>query len=115
MKKQFKAIVSVVAFLAASAAFAQTGNSLHVKIPFDFAVSGQKMPAGDYLIEETSPSGAILIRCLDTRQSAIVIGEPGTASGAQSPGLTFERRNGEVHLVRIVENSGPARILPVRE
>lgn len=113
MKKQFRLALSVFAFLTAPTLFAQSSNFLHVKIPFDFVVSGQKLPAGDYTIEESGNAGAVMIKGAEAHQSAIVIGEPDSVAAEATPGLRFERRNGEVHLVRVISGSGPARVFPV--
>ena len=114
MKKPFRLAFSVFALFAAPVLFAQSAVFLHVKIPFDFVVSGQKMPAGDYTVEESGNSGAITLKCVDMQKSAIVLGEPDTAGPEVNPGLKFEKHNGEEYLVRIVSGNGPARILPAR-
>jgi hypothetical protein len=113
LKNQIRIAIGALALLASTAVYAQT-NFMHVKVPFDFVVSGQKMSAGEYTIEQSGSNGALLIRSSETRHSAIVLGEPGSSSPLANPGLTFERRNGEVYLVRVTELNGPARILAIR-
>lgn len=117
MKNQYVRIVfSAVALCIATVAFAQTGNSLRVTVPFDFIASGQKMPAGDYLVEESGQSGTLILHAINAKQSAIVIGEPASLRVRDhAPSLRFERHNGEIHLVRVNDVNGPSRILAMRD
>jgi len=114
VKKLFQFAFSVFVLVTSPALFAQNTVFLHVKVPFDFVLSGQKMPAGDYSIEETTNSGALTFKCLDTQKAAIVLGEPEAITPEAAPGLKFEKRNGEEHLVRVITGNGPARVLPIR-
>lgn len=111
-----RTVFSTIAFCIATVAFAQVGSSLRVTVPFDFIVSGQKMPAGDYLVEDSGQSGALILHAITSKQSAIVIGEPSSLRASDhAPSLKFERHNGEVHLVRVNDANGPSHIVAMRD
>lgn len=113
-KLVLRVVLCASALFAAAAGFAQEA-SLLVKIPFDFVVVGQKMPAGEYSIEQSPLAGTITLRCLTSNRTSIVIGEPGSVRYTEGePRLRFEKRNGEVHLVRVMDSVGPEHELPVR-
>ncbi len=115
MKNRYlRVAVSALALFAASVACAQSSGVLHVSIPFSFVVNGQKMAAGDYTVEQSGEAGLLILHCFQNRQSAIVMSAPSYERAADHPpGLSFERRSGEVHLVRVTELEGPSRTLPV--
>lgn len=59
MKKQLFALLSLGVMLAASSAFAQ--NTVKANIPFNFIVSGAKLPAGAYTIHKMGASERTLL------------------------------------------------------
>lgn len=57
-------ITTIVMVVSALSAHAQGGNNVVVKIPFQFAVSGKVLPAGQYVISRSAQSspGDLMIR-----------------------------------------------------
>ena len=57
-------ITSIVVVVSALSANAQAGNTVVVRIPFDFNVAGKTLPAGQYIISRSTPSSSegLLIR-----------------------------------------------------
>ena len=53
---------SLVAVLAAAAAFAQSPTRLHATIPFDFLVGDKVMPAGDYKVDRGPSPASLKVR-----------------------------------------------------
>lgn len=99
--------------LAGTQLFAESHGLLRVSVPFEFTVAGTKMPAGDYSIRETGEGGTLLIQCLTTRRSVIVLSGPGTTPrGKHEPTVTFERHNGTAALTNVFTDSSIARSLP---
>ena len=69
MKKQVITIMVVAVFcatLAVSSIQAQNAGNMSVTIPFDFAVSGKTLPAGDYYLQR-STEGAQVVTQLRSR------------------------------------------------
>ena len=109
-------MLGVLALLSGTVVFGQTTKTLRVTVPFDFIVAGQKMPAGEYQIDESDHDGTMIIHSVATKQSAIVLGEPSSMrTSDHPPSVNFETHNGVVHLVRVSDASGPARVLRVHE
>lgn len=107
----------VCLFFGAVGAFAQSANTVRVSIPFDFIAGGQKLSAGDYLVEETGETGVgmLLIRGLNTKQSAMLLSGPADSRGltlAQDASLTFERRGSDVYLTKVQPSGVPGRAIP---
>lgn len=56
MKKQVITMIAVVAFfatLAVTSVQAQNAGTISVSIPFDFAIAGKTLPAGDYNVRRS--------------------------------------------------------------
>lgn len=103
----------LTALIASTQVFAQTLGSVRVSVPFDFRVGGTQMPAGEYAIEETGEGGALLIQCLSSKRSIMVLSNPAAIPfGSRGAGLTFERVNGTRVLTKVMTDSAIARSLP---
>lgn len=93
--------------------FAQSHSLLRVSVPFEFTAGGTKMPAGQYSIEENGEGGTLIIHCLTTKRTIMVLSGPDSVpAGKHDPSLTFERRNGVPALTRVLTDSAIARSLP---
>ena len=98
MKKNIvRFALCLTALMAGTQLFAESHGLLRVSVPFEFTVGGTKMPAGDYSIEETG-GAALLIHCLSSRRSIMVLSSPGTVPAGKArpePDLrTPERHSG---------------------
>jgi frataxin-like iron-binding protein CyaY len=82
MKKQLITIMAAVAFLATLAVTsvqAQNAGSMSVSIPFDFAVSGKRLPAGEYYVQR-SANGTRVVTTIRNRDKTEAIYLPQTHS-----------------------------------
>ena len=114
MKKTFvRFAFCLTALFTMTQVFAESHGLMRVSVPFDFTVAGTKMPAGDYSISETGEAGTLVIHCLSSKRSVMVLTGPGSVSnGKTEAGLTFERHNGTPVLTRVMTDSSIARSLP---
>ena len=114
MKKTFvRFAFCLTALVSGTQLFAESHGLLRVTVPFEFSVAGNKMPAGDYSIAEFGEAGTLLIHCLTSKRSVMVLSGPGTApAGKHDAGLTFERQNGVPVLTRVMTDSAITRSLP---
>jgi hypothetical protein len=65
MKKQVITIMVVAVFcatLAVSSIEAQNAGNMSVTIPFDFAVGGKTLPAGEYFLQRSSDGARVVTR-----------------------------------------------------
>ena len=93
--------------------FGESRGLLRVPVPFEFTVAGTRMPAGEYSIAENGAGGTLLIQCLSSKRSIMVLSGPGTVpAGKHEASLTFERRNGTPALTRVLGDSAISRSLP---
>ena len=65
--------ISMVAVLAAAAAFAQSSTRMQANIPFGFVVGGKALPAGHYTVDRGPASGIVTIRSGDGQGAAMVL------------------------------------------
>jgi hypothetical protein len=114
MKKTFVRFAFALTVLTAGTSlFGASSGQLRVSVPFEFTVAGSKMPAGDYSIQETGENGTLVIYCLSTKRSIMVLSAPGAPSAVNSnPALTFERTSSGAVLTKVVTDSAIARSLP---
>jgi hypothetical protein len=71
------AAVALFATLAVTAVQAQNAGSMSVSIPFDFAVSGKPLPAGEYYVQR-SADGARVVTTIRNRDKTEAIYLPQT-------------------------------------
>ena len=107
-------VAAALTLAAATAAQAQTGESVVVRIPFEFHVGDKAMPAGEYSIGPASqnPSRALSVRAVGGRAAKVVLtdaAEP-EARGAHAR-LEFQRY-GDQYFLRRVTTGDTARALP---
>lgn len=96
-------MTSVMAGLVFAAAAAQAAplNRQEVKVPFNFVVNGQELPAGTYSVQfDDMNSGTLLLR--GDKASAYLLTAP--VSGDATPSdssLVFAKENGRYHLAQV--------------
>lgn len=107
MKKILVAVLmaGLVTFAGASIARAQVGDSLLVKVPFPFIVSGKVLPAGSYRI--TAQSGdpsLLLITSIDGHSAAFADTqkEGGEVPDGARLHLSFKNFDGHYFLSQVV-------------
>ncbi|MGA2598351.1 MAG: hypothetical protein ABSH09_15335 [Bryobacteraceae bacterium] len=52
---------SAILALSLVSGHAQSGETVHVRIPFSFIAAGRELPAGDYVFEQSGEGGSWLI------------------------------------------------------
>jgi hypothetical protein len=67
--------IIALAFVSALAASAQNQRSIVVNIPFDFAVKGKTLPAGEYILSRgsTADKSGLMMQRRDSKANAIVL------------------------------------------
>jgi len=110
--KSTASVAFLIALLAAGATTARAQDRRVIAdVPFDFAVQGLLMPAGDYVITDRS-EGILSIESKDGRYFAFVLS---TASDAKTlrPELVFDRVEGRDYFAGFVLPDGTGREVPV--
>lgn len=112
MKKQIsRALLGLAAALAlAVAADAQVLRAFTIRVPFDFAAGGKRMPAGRYTARriKSDSETALLIRSEDGRASAVVLTNKGEENPAAAA-LVF-RQLGDRYFLAEVSMPGTASV-----
>jgi len=110
--KSTASVAFLIALLAAGATTARAQDRRVIAdVPFDFAVQGLLMPAGDYVITDRS-EGILSIESKDGRYFAFVLS---TASDAKTlrPELVYDRVEGRYYFAGFVLPDGTGREVPV--
>ena len=109
MKKHLLRL-SMIAALATSASFAETYDA---NVPFNFAAENKTLPAGQYVLDSSAISGAVLIRSEDRKISFVVPGSNlASESGGQEGKLVFHRYGNRYFLAEIWTRGGVGSQLP---
>jgi hypothetical protein len=105
-------LLSMAALLMAAVP-ARAQDTLTSHIPFDFVVGHVNMPAGNYVITRTDPTGVVQIKNTTGQQSAYVL-TVGTRADESKPELVFERVADRYFLLRLDDGTSVAQqILPL--
>jgi hypothetical protein len=80
---------------------ARAGEEVVARVPFDFIVAGQRMPAGKYVV--TQNQTLVSIASTDRRHFAFVLMNPTWSDQARTaPRLVFERIGDDHFLAQVV-------------
>lgn len=94
---------------------AASNEALKVKIPFEFVVDGQKMPAGEYRVQPYSESGLVMIQDATGHHSTVAFTTPsGPFTGMGDPSLVFSQKGSDRVLSRVQFLGQPARLISGR-
>ncbi len=78
-------------------------GTARAKVPFEFVVGGRTMPAGEYTISAPNAAGVVSIRAEGMSASALAVGYRTDGAAAQNrPELVFVKKDGKLHLSRVV-------------
>ncbi len=101
-------MMTVISVGAASTARAE---SVVAKVPFDFIVGNMRLPAGEYVVTETSPGSAVLaITSADGRDVALMLTIPSSpVAPAAPPQLVFKKFSNHYFLEQVVPQVGDER------
>src|SRR4051812_600236 len=96
-------LASILVLVTASALAQQTsGYTLAAKVPFDFIVRGDTLPAGDYTLKVPSLTvGPMMIRQTSGTKAEFVVQVPTSEKWAGKAQLTFHRVGDSYFLMEI--------------
>jgi hypothetical protein len=104
---------SIVALIAAAAAYAQSSTPLKADVPFDFIVGNQTMRAGQYKVDLRAVPGVVSVKSADHGGGAMVIGSDLRSITAQKQGkLVFHRCGNTYFLSEVWSAEDYGRQLP---
>jgi hypothetical protein len=117
MRKQiFKAAtmfagIIALALASAMAASAQNQRSLVVDVPFDFAVKGETLPAGEYVVSRATSADktGLIMQRRDGKANAIVLTIPIQSRKNQQQSRLVFNRYGEQYFLSQVWTSGDSQ------
>lgn len=110
MKTQLFRILAVstaLLGLTLTTAYAETERIIKVTVPFAFVVNNQKLPAGEYRIQESGNGSLLLIQSVDAKNASTVITGFESPSVQNEPKLVFQKDNGEVYLTHVQLSGSP--------
>lgn len=99
-KMSFLFFTALVLVMAICGALAQSQKTAHAMIPFEFWIGGDRLPAGDYVIEHLESTSYLYFRSTDGRwahdvYTLLVDDVPANEGESQ---LVFEVRDANHHL-----------------
>lgn len=110
MKKQILVAATMLGFVltvTVTQVRAQSSQNFHVTIPFEFAIRGNTLPAGEYVIRRVSADSpqwqSITSANGRTRETVLTHGIRGGTLGSESK-LVFRRYGDQYFLCQIWEN-----------
>jgi hypothetical protein len=92
---------------------ARADERLTAKVPFEFIVGQSRLPAGNYVVTETSTSGVMSIVSADNRHHVFVLTNGDSAKTPEQPELMFKRFEGQTFLSRITDGYAFEREIPL--
>jgi len=84
--------IGLTAILGSATLFAQTETKAN--IPFDFQITGQTLPAGQYLVKLNQANRMLVFRNTETGHSTMTLAHPYKSGTMEEPKLIF-RHSGE--------------------
>jgi hypothetical protein len=109
------AVLCACLFTFSAASFAES-TTVRANIPFSFIAAGRIMPAGEYLIQEASESGVLIVKGPGPGSAIAVLTIAGpTAADASEAGLSFARSASGVYLSKVQMPGSPAHLLILPE
>jgi hypothetical protein len=116
MKKQLFALLGLGLLFATASAYAQT-VALKANVPFNFIVSGNTLPAGEYTIQSLSPNTrALVIRGADNSANIVTANSCESLRPSEKTKLVFHRYGDRYFLSQIwtAGNSSGSELPPSR-
>ncbi|PYR91673.1 MAG: hypothetical protein DMF84_16220 [Acidobacteria bacterium] len=97
----------------ATASPARADERLTARVPFDFVVGDLRLPAGSYVVSQTSTPGVLAIRSADSRRHVFVLTNSDSGKAPAQPELVFKRFEGQNFLFRITDGYAIEREIPL--
>ena len=109
MKRLKSVTLSVFIALALAPVHAEENNRMRIHVPFAFFAAGKALPPGDYILEETSESGVVMIHGRGQGGSVALLTRSVDSKPADEPGAKFVTIDGQKYLNQIDLINGTAR------
>ena len=115
MKKQLFALLGLGLLFATASAYAQTAP-LKANVPFNFIVSGNTLPAGEYTIQSLSTIERVLVIRGSDKPQMVMATSCASAKPSDTSKLVFHRYGDRYFLSQIwtAGNSSGAELPPSR-
>jgi hypothetical protein len=117
MRKHLTPKVMIATALAAIglavASPARADERLTANVPFEFIVGHVRLPAGNYVISETSTSGVLVVQSADRRHNVLVLTNGDSGKAPAQPELVFKRFEGDNFLFRVTDGYAIEREIPL--
>jgi hypothetical protein len=84
--------IGLAAILGSATLFAQTESKAN--IPFDFQITGQTLPAGQYLVRLNQENRMLIFRNVETGHATMALAHPYKSGTTEDPKLIF-RHSGD--------------------
>ncbi len=101
--------LSVFTALVVAPVHAQNNSSIRIHVPFAFVAGGKALPAGDYILQQTSDSGVIVVMGTGEAHSVALFTRSADTKNTDEPGARFTSIDGQKYLAQIELNDGTAR------
>jgi hypothetical protein len=88
--------IGLTALLGTATLFAQ--NESKATIPFDFQITGQTLPAGQYVVKLNEQNRMLVFRNVETGHSTVMLAHAYKSGTLEDPKLTF-RHSGDRYIL----------------
>jgi hypothetical protein len=114
VKKAVVMMLGAAALVIGGASAAKAGETVTAKVPFAFVVSGEELPAGDYVVTRDARNPELVsIATANRGRTVLVITNAMSSDMTAEPKLQFERIAGQVYLTQVTLGPGNAREIVV--
>jgi hypothetical protein len=105
--------LSVFTALVLASVHAENNRTIRIHVPFPFIAGSKALPAGEYIVQQTSDSGLVMVYGRGEAHSAALMTRLADAKPTDEPGARFTSIDGQKYLDQIELADGTARaVLP---
>ena len=98
-------VITLVALLVGTSAYAQTASTVKASIPFDFRIGNESLPAGVYAVSNIY-GARVTLRSLDGRKTVVLMTNDIQANHAPADGKLVFTRFGELYFLSQIWTAG---------
>ena len=92
---------------------ARADDRLVANVPFEFIVGHVRLPAGNYVVSETSTPAVLSIENVDRRHKILFLTNADGGKAPAQPELVFKRYEGQLFLARVTDGYAIEREIPL--
>ena len=105
--------LSVFTALVLAPVHAENNSTIRIHVPFPFIAGSKALPAGKYIVQQTSDSGLVMVYGRGEAHSVALMTRLADARPTDEPGARFTSIDGQKYLDQIELTDGTARaVLP---